>query len=492
LQRGCHTIAALRILTLDIGTSSVRATIYGGRLQPLKPAVQVGYRWLASVDGSVELPATRLERVVRTAVDAALARQPGAIDAVSVSAFWHSLVGVDAAGRAITSVIPWSDTRASKEATALRRQLDDGAVHARTGCRLHPTYWPARLRWFQAHEPGTFGKVHRWMSFPAYLQQRWLDRRSESISQASGTGMFTSASAVPWDLELCRACDVAPEQLGGVIDADAIDAELQARHAQRWPALKRARWIPALGDGALNNVGAGCVDGARAALMIGTSGAVRLAWPADSVPDVPLPLWRYWLDRRRVVVGGALSNGGNLVAWMGETFGAPIDRRLEGRLARMPADAHGLTVLPFLAGERSPDYQPDARAVFAGLRLATTRDDLMRAGLEAVAYRFLAIFNALEGIRKTTGIVATGHALRASAVWVQILADVLDRPISVPAESELTSRGAAIVALEVLGGGHAIAPPRIARTFTPDHRAHAVYVKAAERQRELMERMVLQ
>lgn len=452
------------------------------------------YVWQTSADGSIELPAAKLERTVHTAIDGALSGLRGTVDAVSIAAFWHSFMGVNASGRPVTPVLPWSDTRASEEATALREQLDDAAVHARTGCRLHPTYWPARLRWFKAHDPRTFRSVHRWMSFPGYLQLKWLGRQSESISQASGTGLFIGSSS-PWDPEICRACDVAPEKLGPVIDTDADDhatgGDLRARDARRWPALARARWIPALGDGALNNVGAGCVDGKRAALMIGTSGALRVAWPSDSPPPVPPSLWRYWIDRRRVVVGGALSNGGNLVAWMHDTFGVSIDRRLDARLARIPPDAHGLTVLPFLAGERSPDYRPDARAVFAGLRLATTRDDIVRAGLEAVAYRFLAIFDALDTVRRTTAIVATGHALRASSLWVQILADVLGRPISVPAEGELTSRGAAIVALEILGAGDAIPPPRIARTFAPDHRAHAVYAKAAERQRELMERMVL-
>jgi gluconokinase len=125
--------------------------------------------------------------------------------------------------------------------------------------------------------------------------------------------------------------------------------------------------------------------------------------------------------------------------------------------------------------------------VFAGLRLATTRYDIVRAALEAVAYRFLAIFTDLQAMTRVTQIVATGTALQSSAVWVQILADVLGRPISVPSEGELTSRGAAIVALEQLGVKGAARPLRIAKTFTPDRRAHEIYRAAAARQRELIE-----
>ena len=477
----------LRILTLDIGTSSVRATIYGDRLRTVRPPAHVAYRWRAAADGTVDLPAARLERVVQSAMDGALTGYRGTIDIVATAAFWHSLIGVDARGRAITPVLPWTDTRASAEATALRDRLDEAAVHARTGCRLHPTYWPARLAWFKAHEPGTFARAIRWMSFPAYLQRRWIGRDDESISQASGTGMYVAGS--PWDRELCQACDVEPRQLGTVVDMGAGEAPLAAREARRWPALKRARWVNALGDGALNNVGAGCADGTRAALMVGTSGALRLAWPSPGPPAVPLTLWRYWIDRRRVVIGGALSNGGNLVAWLGETLQIPIGRRLDAALARMLPDAHGLTLLPFLAGERSPDYLPDATGVLAGLRLATTPHDIVRAALEAVAYRFLAISDALNGVRPIEHLVATGTALRSSSVWTQILADVLDRSIDVPAQGELTSRGAAIIALEQLGMRDAAPPLRIARTFTPDRRAHAIYRAAAERQRTLIGRL---
>jgi gluconokinase len=468
----------LRILTLDIGTSSVRATVFTERLRRLRPAVRIPYTWQMSADASVELPASKLERIVQSAIDAALERA-GAIDVVSTAAFWHSLVGIDRGGRAVTPVLPWTDTRASTEATALREQLDEAAVHARTGCRLHPTYWPARLLWFRNHDPRTFDRVRRWMSFPAYLQRRWLGRDAESISQASGTGIFADGA---WDTELCGVCGVEPSQLGEIVDVDRKEGGLRGREARRWPALAGARWLPPLGDGAVNNAGAGCADGACAALMVGTSGALRLAWSTNRAPAVPLSLWRYWLDRKRVVIGGALSNGGNLVAWLGETLCVPIDRKLDAALARMPPDAHGLTVLPFLAGERSPGYLPDASGIVAGLRLATSRHQIIRAALESVAYRFLGIFDALNDVRRVERLVATGTALRSSGVWVQILADVLDRQIALPSEGELTSRGAAIVALEALGVPDAAPPLHTSRTVTPDHRAHAIYRAAAERQ----------
>ena len=474
-----------RVLAIDIGTSSVRATLYGQSLAPVRQGTQLRYRWRSGVDGSVEAAPAAIERVVAQAIDGALDGVTGRVDAVAMGAFWHSLIGVDANGRSLTAVLPWSDTRSARQAVALRERFDERAVHARTGCRLHPSYWPARLRWFAERDRNIFRRAHRWMSFPAYLQRRWIGRDAESLSQASGTGMFLHGST-SWDPEICAACDVSPDQLGALVDLDDAAAEPTAAIARRWPQLRDARWLPPAADGALDNVGAGCTTGGRAAIMIGTSGALRKVWTTEVAPAVPFGLWRYWLDRRRVVVGGASSNGGNLAAWMRDTLGLQLDGRLEARVARMPPDAHHLTMLPFLAGERSPDYLPDARAVIAGMRLATTREDIFRAGLEAVAYRFLEMQEELVTVSPVTRLVATGTALTSSRIWPQILADALGRQIALPRASELTSRGAAIIGFEQLGVTLPKTEPEVARVFHPDARCHAVYRAAAARQQQLL------
>jgi gluconokinase len=474
-----------RVLAIDIGTSSIRATLYGRALQPLRQGSHVGYRWRVAVDGSVEAPASAIEHALGDAIDAALEGTDAPVDAVGIAAFWHSLVGVDANGRAVTGVMPWTDTRSAGEVDGLREEIDEHAVHARTGCRLHSSYWPTRLRWFRRRDTKTFRRVHRWMSLPAFIERQWLGRDAESVSQASGTGMFLH-SRTAWDEQLCRACGVSPEQLGRIVDLDDRGAEPSASIARRWPQLRQAQWVPPAGDGAANDLGAGCTTAGRTALMIGTSGALRQMWTTDAAPDVPFGLWRYWLDRRRVVVGGALSNGGNLVAWMRQTLKPEDAKRLEARIARMPPDSHKLTMLPFLAGERSPDYLPDARGAIVGLTLATTTDDIVRAGIEAVAYRFLHVRDELTKVTPVTRLVATGTALTVSRVWPQVLADALGCPIALPREAELTSRGAAIVALERLGLAPRSIEPSVARVFHPDARRHAAYRDAAERQQQLM------
>ena len=452
-----------------------------------------------TADGGVALDADRLLSHVAAAIDGVARDLQHDIAAVGIAAFWHSLVGVDADGRPLTPLLPWSDVRAADGARALRTELDERAVHARTGCRLHQSYWPARLRWYRARDRRLFRAVARWISFTELLERRWLGRRGVSVSQASGTGLLNQATCA-WDCPLLEACHLDDRRLSPVVDLDEPGRLIRAM-ARRWPRLAEARWVPAAGDGALNNVGAGCTRRSRAAVMIGTSGAIRVLWRSRRGERIRVPfgLWRYRLDRRRPIVGGALSNGGNVREWLLRMLAGRQDdpeiardrqQALQRLADRLAPDAHGLTILPFLGGTRSPDYLVDARGVVAGLTLATSQADLLRAGMEAIAFRFAEVFAELLRVGRPDEIVAAGGGLERSAAWTQIVADVLERPVRLCAAAELTSRGAAAIAFEQLGlldlesleppGGHVV---------DPDAARSRIYRAARRRQSELLRRM---
>ena len=119
--------------------------------------------------------------------------------------------------------------------------------------------------------------------------------------------------------------------------------------------------------------------------------------PGDTRLSLPRGLWRYHVDRKRILVGGALGNGGNLHEWIRETLRIDADPvALDGELLERAAACHGLTMLPFLAGERSVGWNPRARAAVIGMSLETTAVDILQAGMEAVAYRFAAVQRLLD------------------------------------------------------------------------------------------------
>jgi gluconokinase len=231
-------------------------------------------------------------------------------------------------------------------------------------------------------------------------------------------------------------------------------------------------------DGACSNVGAGCFTRERAALMIGTSGALRIVYDSER-PQPQSGLFLYRVDARRVVEGGALSDGGNLYRWLERTL-----REATGSLRDRDPATHGLTFLPFLGGERSTGWNPDARGVVAGLTFETTPLDLKQAALEGVAFRFAEIADLLPDV---TELVATGGGLLADEEWIQIMADALARPVIASDVKEASLRGAAVLALE--RAGHETVSVPTAAVFRPRTERAEAYRSARDRQRALYERL---
>jgi gluconokinase len=208
---------------------------------------------------------------------------------------------------------------------------------------------------------------------------------------------------------------------------------------------------------------------------------------------VPAGLWCYRVDRRRVLLGGSLANGGSVYAWLRDTLRLPSSEATERELAARPPDGHGLTVLPFLAGERSTGWVATARAAIVGASLATEPLDILQAGLETVAYRFALIHALLaEACPRAAEVVATGGALAHSPAWTRIMADVLGVPVRPSTEPEASSRGAALLALEALGRlpSLAAAPHGFGPAVAPDPARHARYREGLARHRQLYETLV--
>jgi gluconokinase len=229
---------------------------------------------------------------------------------------------------------------------------------------------------------------------------------------------------------------------------------------------------------------------------MGTSGAMRLVLPAPvgATWSVPTDLWAYRLDRDQAVLGGALSNGGNILRWTRHLLGAPVAGPVMTAAAAVSPDSHGLTVLPFVAGERSPGWHDHATGVVAGLTLATRPEHLLRAVMEAVAYRFARLYEALQPLAAPAHeIVANGGAILHSPTWLQIVADALGHEmIASPPDEEASARGAALVALVASGmlpgltaAPDPAAPERGATIHQPDPARHHRYREARTRQERL-------
>lgn len=441
-----------QVLALDVGSTFARAAAYDERGEPLGEPVRAMHGGVTDAD--------ELAALVARIADEARAGT-GAPDAVAVSCFWHSLIALDRRDRPLTPILGWRETDAARDADALARRVDPAGAHRRTGCVLHPAYWPAKLARLARSDPDTFRAAARFASFAEYLLLRLVGEERMSLSSASGTGLLDHATGT-WDSELLDVLGVSPERLPEVSDE---------------PLGAHEPWYPALGDGACANVGAGCLTRERAALTVGTSAAYRTVFAAEHAEPRP-GLFLYRLDAARFVEGGALSDGGNLYHWLRETLRLPDDAGLDDR---EPGAAEPV-FLPLLGGERSPGWDARTRGAVAGLTFETTPLDLLHAGLEGVALRLAEI---AERMPEVAEVVVTGGAMAASPAWVQLVADALERPVARTSVHEASARGAAVIALERLG--ERPPEPATGEVLEPRPERRAAVREARRRQRELRE-----
>jgi gluconokinase len=308
---------------------------------------------------------------------------------------------------------------------------------------------------------------------------------------ASGTGIFNQQECA-WDRETIAGLPIAEDQLSPVAEFSSGFRGLSPPYDARWPELAHLSWCLAIGDGAANNIGSGGTGEDRVVIMVGTSGALRVVRELDRVV-VPRGLWSYRVDRRRSIQGGALSAGGNVYAWAIASLAAGSLDEVEEAVEKLLPDAHGLTVLPFLAGERSPCWNLDARSAIVGVTLDTHPADIIRALLESMSYRFGLVYDIVEReIDSVRAIIGSGAGLTQSPMWTQIMADVLGRPVMLSAVAEASSRGAALLVLESLGSISDISelPAPTGTTFAPRTENTRTYRAAMKRQQELYRRVL--
>ena len=480
----------MALLVIDLGSSSARALLFDDQAR-LLPSAVISQAHEFSIDnhGRSTADADELRALVEACLDAIL-QHPAATDirAVGMACFVGNWLGIDAAGQACTPLFTYADTRSHEQVSQLQEKLAGGAdaYHQATGCRLHSAYLPAQYNWLCRQQPAVAARIQRISDFGGYLYARWFGREiPASLSVASWTGLLDSENCrwhVDYARELCGAGLLA--KLPALADYDEAHSGLIDNYARRWRSLRDAPFFLAVGDGAAANVGSGAVDARHIALTIGTTAALRAV---KSLRRVPAGLWRYLVCAGMPLVGGATSEGGNVYQWLWRDL-LREEADLDDQLLSRPPAAHGLVVLPLLAGERAPGWRADASGTIHGLRRGTSRLDLLQAHLEAVALRLSLIYAQLAAPGAT--VRAGGGALQASPAWARMLADAFDCDLSLLAEREVTARGVALLMRRSLDGTALDAiPPQISRNVQPDAPRVELMRAARERQSELYRRL---
>jgi xylulokinase len=358
-----------------------------------------------------------------TAAQRVLAQLPPDLP-VGLSGQMHGLVVLDEHGDVLRPAILWNDQRTAAECAEIERRVGLDRLIELTGNRALTGFTAPKLLWLQTHEPDTYARIRHILLPKDYVRFRLTGERLIDAADASGTLLFDVAHR-RWSEEVCEALEIPREWL---------------------PEARESTEAASAGDQAAAALGVGIVGpGGPLSVVLGTSGVVFAALPGYQ-PDAQarVHVFCHAVPDTWHAMGVMLSAAGSF-AWLSHAVGGDY-RALDAEAERWPPGSEGLLFAPYLAGERTPHADPDARGAFTGLSLRHDRGALARAVLEGVAFGLRDSLELLRelGVEATVGRVSGGGA--RSELWLRIVASVLQLPLERTAIEEGSAYGAALLA----------------------------------------------
>jgi gluconokinase len=434
---------------LDLGTSRCKAVALSTIGEVLAKA-SVPYEFSRPGSGWVEQDPAQVWQGALNCLEHLTNQRPEARAAgLCLSGAMHSLFPVDKQGNPLSAAMTWADCRAQSQADALRRQFEPASMIQRTGCPLQPQYFPARLNWWRETHPNIFQQAAFFVGLKDWILFRLTGIWAIDLGMASTTGLF-DILRLEWDSQALAMSGVFGHRLPQLVAPSQRIANLKSGIAKKIGLPSTLPVIAGSDDGGLANLGSGATQSQEVIISVGTSGAVRVI-KDQPAPDPSGKTWCYYLEHSTWFAGGAINNGGLALEWVKKRFYAdqPEPKAFDKIMleaANILPGAGGVMWLPYFTGERSPIWNTQLRATLTGLSLATGRDHIARAVLEAVAFTIADVWQALglEQPCRTPANLTGG--ITHSPYWAQILADVLGVPLQLRKTADASATGAAILA----------------------------------------------
>jgi xylulokinase len=342
---------------------------------------------------------------------------------VGLSGQMHGLVVLDSEQRVLRPAILWNDQRTAAECAEIEERVGLARLVELTGNRALTGFTAPKLLWLRRHEPELYGRIQHMLLPKDYVRLRLTGELAVDVADASGTLLF-DVRRRSWSAEVCEALEIPLEWL---------------------PRAYEATEIGGAGDQAAAALGVGIARPGPVSVVLGTSGVVFAALPGyEHDPQARLHAFCHAVPDTWHAMGVMLSAAGS-AAWLRGVLSAELED-LEEEAEGWPPGTEGLLFAPYLAGERTPHPDPDARGAFTGLTVSHDRGALWRAMLEGVAYGLRDSLELLRelGARPEIGRVSGGGA--RSELWLRILASVLGLPLETTESEEGSAFGAALLA----------------------------------------------
>ena len=436
------------MIGVDIGTTSTKAVLYDKQGQLIKKHSITYPLNTPNVDVSEENPDELFDAVLMTVKHVVREAQVKKedIQLISFSAQMHSLIAVNSEHQRLTESITWADNRASQYAELVNKEHDGLNIYRRTGTPIHPMSPLSKIFWMKHERPDLYKETAKYLDIKSYVFYQLFEKYVIDHSMASATGLF-NLETMDWDQDVLELLGITEEQLPELVPTTHILKGMKKRYATLMGVDEQTPIVVGASDGVLSNLGVNSYRKGEVAVTIGTSGAIRTVIDQPRT-DYKGRIFCYVLTKDQFVIGGPVNNGGVVLRWLRDELLAsevetakrlgvdPYDV-LTKIASRVKPGAEGLIFHPYLAGERAPLWNADARGSFFGLTLSHQKEHMIRAALEGVLFNLYTVYLALiEVMNETPSTIKATGGFAKSDVWRQMMADIFDTELIVPESYE--------------------------------------------------------
>ena len=480
------------LLGIDIGTSSCKVALFEkdgtvvasttGDYAVYYPhpgwAEQNPDEWWEAVCGAVK---ELLENSKVNPVD---------IKGIGIDGQSWSAIAIDREGRVLTNTPIWMDTRAKDICDRLNESIGKERIFEVCGNPLEPSYTTAKILWYKENLPDVYRNIWKILQSNSFIAYRLTGEISQDICQAYGLHFFHMRTG-QWDADLCREMGIPMEFMPDIVPCHQMVGTVTKAAAEQTGLAVGTPVVAGGLDAACGTLGAGVVHPGETQEQGGQAGGMSIC--LDTYAADPRLILSYHVVPGQWLLQGGTTGGGGVMRWLERELGQ-YERMMKeetgksslvqfNELAEKVAPgSDGLVFLPYMAGERSPIWDPDAKGVYYGLDFSKTKGHMIRSAMEGVAY---SLKHNLDIAENTGAVVEELLAMGGSAnslLWTQIKSDITGKPIAVPSSDTATTLGAVILAGVGVGMYESFEDAvkqtvKITRRHVPDMEKHELYMK---------------
>lgn len=379
---------------------------------------------------------------------------PDQIAGVGIDGQSWSAIAIDKEGHVLTNTPIWMDTRAQSICDRLNNEIGADEIFALAGNSLQPSYTTAKILWYQENLSDVYKKIDKILQSNSYIAYKLTGAVTQDVSQGYGLHCFDMRNGC-WNEEMSRKLGIPMDFLPDIVPCDQVVGTVTKKAAQECGLAEGTPVVAGGLDAACGTLGAGVIHPGETQEQGGQAGGMSICM--DTYKADPRLILGYHVVPGQWLLQGGTTGGGGVMRWFEREF-AGYEREMQKQNGKsslvqlneiaeeVAPGSEGVVFLPYMAGERSPIWNPDAKGVFYGLDFSKTKGHMVRACMEGVAFSLRHNLEVAEEAGAEAEVLRAMGGSANSLLWTQIKSDITGKPIVVPSSDTATTLGAAILA----------------------------------------------